>query len=170
MTRDTGIRAVLLGIVLICAGLLGAAMYMQLVLDMLPCPLCVIQRYAFLLIGLFALLALVVQSYHRFFVGLGSLASLAGLGISGYHVWVLTQPPGSCGVDPLTAPLNNLFTAQWFPSLFKATGFCDTPYDPILGLSIPAWACVWFAIFTVTQIVLIFAKKKERVFFGKIKA
>ena len=35
-----------IGIVLICAGLLGAAMYMQLVLDMLPCPLCVIQRCA----------------------------------------------------------------------------------------------------------------------------
>ncbi|MBC3882529.1 disulfide bond formation protein B [Undibacterium sp. LX40W] len=162
-------KAALFLIVIACAGLLGFAMYLQLALDMLPCPLCVMQRYAFLLIGLSALFALIFSKQHRPIMAFGIVASLIGVGISGYQVWVLTQPPGSCGVDPLTAPLNGIFIAQWFPSMFKASGFCDTPYDPILGLSIPAWACVWFVVFTLAQIVLLISKKKERVFFGKIR-
>ena len=47
------------GIAAICFSLIGAALYMQLALDMLPCPLCVLQRYAFIGIGLFALIRLV---------------------------------------------------------------------------------------------------------------
>lgn len=170
MNRFLGVNAVLLAIVLACFGLLGAAMYMQLVLDMLPCPLCVIQRYAFLLTGVFALIALIWRSRLKAILGLGLLASLGGVGTAGYHVWALSQPPGSCGVDPLTGPLNNLFSAQLFPSLFKATGFCDTPYDPILGLSIPAWACVWFCVFAVTQLIVIARFKTERQYFGKTRA
>jgi disulfide bond formation protein DsbB len=43
---------VLLGI--ICLALIGGALYMQIVLDEAPCPLCILQRYALLLIAIFA--------------------------------------------------------------------------------------------------------------------
>jgi disulfide bond formation protein DsbB len=44
--------------------------------------------------------------------------------------------------------------ANWLPTLFEADGLCTTEYDPILGLSIPAWALIWFTIFAVSLSLL----------------
>ena len=43
-------RSLLLSIALAAFGLIGVALYLQHGLDMLPCPLCVIQRYLFIAI------------------------------------------------------------------------------------------------------------------------
>ena len=40
-----------------CISLIGYALYLQLVKNLLPCPLCVVQRIAYWLVGLTALLA-----------------------------------------------------------------------------------------------------------------
>lgn len=152
-----------------CAGLLGFGLYMQLVLDMLPCPLCVMQRYAFALIGVGSLLALVVPKFLRGVAMSSLLFSLTGAGLATYQLWVISQPPGSCGADPLSGPLNSFFVAQLFPTMFKAIGLCETPYDPILGLSIPAWALVWFTVFGLSAVAILMSNKKERAFFGKIR-
>lgn len=50
-------RTSYLVIFLSCIGLIGYAIYLQEVKELLPCPLCVIQRIAYWLIGLTALLA-----------------------------------------------------------------------------------------------------------------
>ena len=63
--------------------------------------------------------------------------------------------------------LNKIFLAKALPVLFKADGLCDTPYPPILGLSMPAWALIWFVIFALVLGVTFFAKKKARELFGK---
>ena len=52
-----GIRAFFLLIFLSCAGLIGYALYLQLIKNLLPCPLCVVQRVAYWSVGLIALLA-----------------------------------------------------------------------------------------------------------------
>ena len=49
-------RSLLLSIALAAFGLIGVALYLQHGLDMLPCPLCVIQRYLFIAIGICALI------------------------------------------------------------------------------------------------------------------
>lgn len=165
----TRLQISLITIILACCGLLGYAMYMQIVLDMLPCPLCVMQRYGFALIALACIFALILPKSHRFLMGCSALFSVIGGGVAGYQLWVIAQPHGSCGVDPLTGPLNNFFVAKIFPTMFQANGLCETPYDPILGLSIPAWALVWFVAFFFASLVLYFSLKKERVFFGKIR-
>lgn len=152
-----------------CAGLLGFGLYMQTVWDMLPCPLCVLQRYAFAFIGIGSLLALVAPKFLRGVAMSSLLFSLAGAGLATYQLWVISQPPGSCGADPLSGPLNSFFVAQLFPTMFKAIGLCETPYDPILGLSIPAWALVWFTLFGLVAVAILICNKKERVFFGKIR-
>lgn len=139
---------ILSGIAAACCALLGLALYLQLVEDMLPCPLCVLQRYAFILVALFCLLAL--RANVRLWSTLAALAAaLGGAGVALYHVWVLAHPALSCGTDPLETALNRIPPAQWLPVLFRADGLCETPYDPILGLSIPAWALVWFVTFAL---------------------
>ena len=48
----TNSRSVLLAIAAVSFGLIGVALYLQHAMNMLPCPLCVIQRYLFIAIGI----------------------------------------------------------------------------------------------------------------------
>lgn len=131
--------------------MLAVGLYLQLALDMLPCPLCILQRYAFAATAAIGLITFFLPTAAlRAGAALGALASLTGAGIAIRHWWVKAHPTISCGIDPLETSLNKVFFAEWFPALFQADGLCTTEYDPILGLSIPQWALVWFAIFAVT--------------------
>jgi disulfide bond formation protein DsbB len=163
-------KIVLILIILACAGLLGFAVYMQTVLFMLPCPLCVMQRYAFTLVALSCLFALLFPKRHHAAMGTGIFFSLYGAGFAAYQLWVIAQPLGSCGVDPWTGPMNSFFISKLIPVLYTVDGLCETPYDPILGLSIPMWSLLWCLGFAAALSVLYIVQKKERVFFGKIRA
>ena len=69
---------VLLGI--ICLALIGGALYMQVVLGEAPCPLCILQRYALLLIALFAFISAAMRTRAlTFFEGLVVLSALGGV-------------------------------------------------------------------------------------------
>jgi len=50
-------RLIYLAIFLACAGLMGFGLYLQHVENLEPCPLCILQRYAFIATGLVALIA-----------------------------------------------------------------------------------------------------------------
>ena len=143
-------KSSLLLVALICIALLGAALYLQIVQEMAPCPLCIIQRYLFAAIAIICIIfAFLPAGTAKTGAGLGLLAALGGAGTAGWHLWVQAHPGTSCGVDPLETSLNTIATAKMFPLLFKADGFCSTPYDPILGLSIPQWSLIWFAILAI---------------------
>lgn len=143
-------KPVLLTIAYICLTLLGFALYLQHGMDQQPCPLCVMQRYAFAAIALICLVsAALPPAGARAGASLGLIAAHTGSGIAGWHLWVKAHPAISCGVDPLETALNKIPSAELLPFLFKANGFCSTDYAPILGLSTPTWALVWFAIFTI---------------------
>ena len=158
-------KLTLLAIAAACAALLGAALYMQLVKNMLPCPLCVIQRYMFIAIGLLCLIAAFVpEKLRRLFIGLAALPAVAGAGVAAHHLQVLANPQMSCGIDPLETGLNNIFLVDWWPTMFRADGLCDAPYDPILGLSIPGWTEVWYLFFIVVLATLFFTYRRPGLF------
>lgn len=149
-------KPVLLLLALSAIALLGVGLYLQLALDMLPCPLCVLQRYAFAATALLCLVTLILpSSWLRAGAGLAMLSSIAGAGVAIRHLWVKAHPTISCGIDPLETSLNKTFIADWFPVLFQADGLCTTEYDPILGLSIPQWALIWFVMFAVVLAVIV---------------
>lgn len=135
---------VLLGI--ICLALLGGALYLQIVLGEAPCPLCILQRYAFLFIAIFAFLGAAMPGKRgvTVFEALVVLSALGGLGAAGQHAWVLAHPMESCGVDVLQPIVDGLPLARLLPSVFEVQGFCTTPYPPILGLSLAQWAFIAF--------------------------
>lgn len=143
-------RGIMLTIAVMAIALLGVGLYLQLVREMAPCPLCIMQRYAFVAVAMCCLIACVLPNAAiRFGAALATLSAATGAVIAGWHLWVKAHPAVSCGIDPLETSLNKLFTAKWLPALFQADGFCTTEYDPILGLSIPQWSLIWFAVFTV---------------------
>ncbi len=138
-------KPVLLAVGVISLALVGFALYLQHVQNMAPCPLCVIQRYAFVAVALFCFIfAALPRGAVKLGSTLGALVALSGAGVAGWHLWVKAHPTVSCGIDPMETALNRFPTAELMPFLFKADGFCSTPYPPILGLSIPQWSLLWF--------------------------
>jgi disulfide bond formation protein DsbB len=143
-------KTVLLAVAFISIALLGYALYLQHVQNMMPCPLCIIQRYAFAAVAVICLIfAVLPRGVTRWGTNLGALAALGGAAVAGWHLWVKANPTVSCGIDPLETSLNKIPTAELLPFMFKADGLCITEYAPILGLSIPQWSLVWFAVFAV---------------------
>ncbi|WP_263262587.1 disulfide bond formation protein B [Pseudomonas sp. RIT-PI-S] len=144
-------RRFLLLLGVICLAMLGGALYLQVVLEEAPCPLCILQRYAFVLIALFAFIgaAMPGQRGVTVFEALVVISAVAGLAAAGQHAWVLAHPLSSCGVDTLQPIVDGLPLAKLLPSVFEVQGFCTTPYPPILGLSLAQWALVAFTLTVV---------------------
>jgi disulfide bond formation protein DsbB len=142
-------RGFLLAIAFACFALVGVALYLQHVKDLLPCPLCVIQRYLFLAVGVCSLVGAFAGKI-RLGAGLALLGALGGLGVVGKHLYVLANPGFSCGIDPMETILNKIPTATLMPWLFRADGLCEDARDTLLGLSIPQWSAVWFVLLTAS--------------------
>ena len=94
---------------LVCAGMLGYAIYSEKVLGFQPCPLCMFQRVC---IGALGLVFLVAALHPARPVGaavygvLIFLAAGAAAWVSGRHVWIQSQPYGT--VPACGAPLDTL--------------------------------------------------------------
>ena len=113
---------VLLG--LICLALIGGALYMQIVLGEAPCPLCILQRYALLLIAISAFAGAAMSSRRSisFFEVLVVIFALAGAATAGHHVYTQFYPAVSCGIDVL----------QRLES--KARSFLGEPVMPLITI------------------------------------
>ena len=151
-------RQILFAISSICFPLIGVALYLQHVHDMLPCPLCVIQRYMFLAVGVASLVAAISGKLREGAV-LALLAALGGLYAVGKHLYVIANPGFSCGIDPMETILNKIPTAEYLPWLFRANGLCEGATDSLLGLAIPQWSAVWFVILTLLLAFVLLRKK-----------
>lgn len=153
---------VLLG--LVCLGLVGGALYLQFYHGEDPCPLCIIQRYFFVLIAVFAFLGAGFNNWRGIALleTLVALSALGGLATAARHVYVQSHPGFSCGFDALQPVVDSLPPARWLPQVFKVAGLCETPYPPILGLSLPQWSLIAFAIIFVLVLASLRFKRKLR--------
>lgn len=122
---------------------LGVALYMQHGKNLPPCTLCIIQRYAFIWVGLCALLALPPMRWSRILaVSVGMLGALGGMVVAIRNLWVMAHPDILCGRDPVEIFLNDLPPAHWLPEIFVASGLCSSPIPPLFGLALPAWSLI----------------------------
>lgn len=142
-------RALFLLLGLACASVLGVALYLQTVHYLLPCPLCVIQRYAYWAIGLTGLLAFAhnpTGSGRRLYSALSGLFALSGLGVAVRQLWIIEHPvDAGCSISPIETFLNNLPTARLWPAMFEANGDCADASWTLLTLAIPEWSALTFA-------------------------
>jgi disulfide bond formation protein DsbB len=122
----------------------GAALYMQHGKGLQPCTMCIIQRYAFILIGICALFALVLPFRPARILSsvVGIIGALGGAVAAVRNLWVMYHPEILCGRDPVELFLNGLPTAQWFPKVFMALGLCSDPIPPLFGLALPTWSLI----------------------------
>ena len=134
----------------VCAALVGFALFSQFQWGLLPCPLCIFQRIAFVALGLVLLVAgLHAPRGRAGRAGYGVLALVAagnGAAIAGRHVWLTHLPPDqvpSCG-PPLAFMMETNAVTDVVRKVLTGSGECAAVDWTFLGLSMPAWALAWF--------------------------
>ncbi len=151
-----------------CVALVGFAIYMQEIKGLEPCPMCVLQRYAFVAMGVVALAGALhgpgargAKVYAVFLV----LLALAGGGTAARQSWLQRHPPPTqaCGTD-LEFLVNNFPLSQALPKIFAGSGDCAEIKWQFLELTIPEWALVWFVLFSALAIGTAFAKRGQSTF------
>jgi disulfide bond formation protein DsbB len=140
-------RVVNLAGFLVCAGLMGYALYSQHQLMLEPCPLCVLQRLAVIGLGLVFLIAGLHNPFGvgRFiYAALMALATMFGAVVAGRHVWLQLLPEDkvpACGPG-LDYMWENFPLADVINMVFKGSGECATVDWTFLGMSMPMWVLV----------------------------
>jgi disulfide bond formation protein DsbB len=159
------LRVVFAAILAASAALIATAIfYFQDQLGLDPCPMCILSRYCFIAIGLVALIGAIHGPRGRapkVYASLVALFAVIGIGISIRHSYLQHFPPAteSCGSD-LEFLVNTLPLTQALPRIFAGTGSCSQVDWKLLGLSIPEWALVWFALFAFAALWAAFRKPR----------
>ena len=145
-------------IAVICIALLAYGYWLQFVRHLEPCPLCIFQRIAFMGLAVIALIAAVHNPPavgRRVYALIGTGCAVIGCAIAVRHVWLQSLPPDHVpewgpGLDYLiqTFPLADALTKA-----FTGSGECATVDWSFLGLSMPAWALIWFLLLGIAYLV-----------------
>lgn len=136
------------------AAFLAFAYYAQYQMKLEPCPLCILQRVTFM--GLFAVCA--IAALHgpngvgrKVYGALAVIAAGIGAGIAGRHVWLQHLPADEvpdCGPG-LQYMLDAFPLSKTLAMLFTGSGECAKVDWSLLGLSMPEWTLIWFAVFII---------------------
>ena len=152
-------RAVLAALAVLCISLLAFGMYLQHVVGLEPCPMCIVQRYAMVLVALVALVGAALPS-QRVAAGLAAVGVvlMAGFGafVAARQSFLQWYPPpeASCGRDFYgmieTFPLQRVV-----PMIFKGSGDCSAIDWTFLTLTIANWSFLNFCLVAAVGLALV---------------
>jgi disulfide bond formation protein DsbB len=146
-------------------GLLGFGYFLQYVKNLEPCPLCIVQRIAFLLVGIAFVVGALLNPAGTGRKILGSvslLLSLAGIALASRQLWLQSLPPDQvpgCGFG-LDYMLEVFPLWEVFLTMVQGTGDCAEIQWRFLGLTIPGWSLLAFSGFAVLSLWLILMRSK----------
>ena len=162
----SGKRIVFLLIFLICITVIGYALYLQLAINLLPCPLCIAQRIAYWLVGLTAIFAFIHNPRglgRKIYYSFITVFSLSGLVLALHHSWIIRYPEAfQCGISAEEEFLNGLSIANWWPSMFEANGDCADVKWEFMSLTIPNWSVVFFLLILITSVYMLFTSRNQK--------
>jgi disulfide bond formation protein DsbB len=140
-------RRIWLFILLTCLGLLLFGMYLQHVVGLVPCPMCIVQRYAMVLMAFVALLGASMPGRKTALIAGSWLVLLAGGGayVAARQTWLQWYPPEvvSCGRD-FYGMIETFPLQRAIPMIFKGGGDCSKVDWTLLGGSIANWSFLAF--------------------------
>jgi len=144
---------------LVCAGMIAFALYLQYFQGQEPCPLCILQRVAWMVLGAAFLVAAIhgpgrvgATIYGLVLFGVAAV----GAGIAGRHVWLQNLPRDqvpACGPD-LDFMLQQFPLAETLRRVLSGTGECAETGWTFLGLSIAGWSLLWLVLTALFVVVL----------------
>lgn len=155
----TAPRRTLALIALACIGLLAFGMYLQHVQGLEPCPMCIVQRYALVLLAVFAAVASLrwQKGWWKSFGILGVIASGFGAFVAARQSWLQWNPPefASCGRD-FYGMIENYSISRAIPMIFRGSGDCTAIDWTFLGGTIANWSFICFVGFAAVLLLLLF--------------
>jgi protein dithiol:quinone oxidoreductase len=150
----------------LCAGLIAFALFLQYVKGEDPCPLCLLQRMAFIgLGGVFLLAALhnPGRGAAVFYAFVLALLAAAGGAIAGRQVWLQSLPKNmvpECGPG-LDFILSRFPLRKALDLILRGSGECAEKGWTLLGLSIAGWSLVWFVLLGVLIVIVTIRRRRE---------
>lgn len=150
----------------ICAGLIGFGLWLQQAKGLEPCPMCIMQRYAFVVAGVIALAGALHAPAgwgRRIYALLVLSTALGGASVAVRQSWLQHHPPkvAECGAD-LDFMLGSFPLADALPMIFRGAGDCSKVQWSWLGMSIPEWALVWFVVIAAIAAFQLFTRNPAR--------
>lgn len=152
-----------------CAGLIGFALYQQYYRYLTPCPLCIMQRLAFIGMGLVFL----VGGLHAprragrwVYAILIALIGAAGIGVAWRQLWLQSLPPDkvpSCGPG-LSYMLDTFPLSQTLKMVFTGSGECAEVHWRFLGLAMPAWSLICLLLLSLWALWMARQKPQPKMF------
>ena len=146
---------------LIPLALLAVGLYLQHVVGLEPCPMCIVQRYIMLIFSITAFL--MAASRLLKIQGLGfsllALESMGGAYVAARQSWLQWYPPEvvMCGRD-FYGMIETFPLKRAIPMIFKGGGDCSVVDWTFLGGSIANWSFVAFvglALLALTCLTLL---------------
>lgn len=150
---------------LVCSFMMAYALYAQHGLLLEPCPLCIFQRIAVVILGcLFFIAAIHATNTSATYVYalLIGLAALGGAGVAGRHVWLQNLPPEkvpACGPG-LDFMLDAFPLAEVLRMVLSGSGECAEVSWSLFGLSMPGWLLIAFTGLGIAGVIINCARAK----------
>jgi len=151
---------------LVCAGLIGSALYLQYYEYQDPCPLCLLQRVVYIvLMALFLVAALHGPGRVGATVYGGLLFVVAAIGavIATRHVWLQHLPKDrvpECGPG-LEFMLRKFPLTQALEKVLTGSGECAEAGWTLLGLTIAGWSLLWFVLLGAFALYLLWLGRAQ---------
>jgi len=154
----TAPRRVLAAVALACVAMLAFGLYLQHVVGLEPCPMCIVQRYALILVALFAGVGAASRNRGLWLASAGLVTLTAGFGafVAARQSWLQWYPPeiASCGRD-FYGMIETFPLKRAIPMIFRGSGDCTKVDWTFLGGSIANWSFVWFCFFALVGAAVI---------------
>ena len=161
-------RRIFIFLSLACFGMLAFGMYLQHVVGLVPCPMCIVQRYALFLVALIAGLTAFSRRKGVYVGGAFLLLLAAGFGafVAARQTLLQWYPPevASCGRD-FYGMIETFPLQRALPMIFKGGGDCIKVDWTFLGGSIANWSFVVFSGIVMVALALIWRQIKRRSFY-----
>ena len=149
-------RALLIAIALLSMGAVGSALYSQHVLDMQPCPWCILQRLIFIAIAAAAIIGLLLR---RVGAALVLLLAAAGVAAALWQHFVAAQAE-SCALSLADRIVGASGLDGRWPELFMATAACNESTAALLGLPYELWSLALFVVLGAIALRVLTAKRR----------
>ena len=141
-----------------CVAMLAFGVYLQQVVGLEPCPMCIVQRYAMIIVALLAIIAAgtAKKSIQMTGATLLVVTALGGAFVAARQSWLQWYPPevASCGRD-IYGMIETFPLQRVIPMIFRGSGDCTKIDWTFLGGSIANWSFVCFCGMALVAIYLL---------------
>jgi len=161
---DGAPRRVFLALGAICFAMLGYGLYLQLYGGLNPCPMCIVQRYALIIVAIIALLTGASGRKGAHIAGAVLLLLTSGFGafVAARQSWLQWYPPevATCGRD-FYGMIESFPLQRAIPMIFKGSGDCAAVDWTFLGGTLANWSFLTFTTFGALAVLMLWRNARQ---------